>query len=202
MEDAMFKDPQVFRWVLDLLEYDYTIVHIKGHHNCVADCLSRLVKNPWIPLVRSSSKADQDWLGQQVEVGASVASITNESRGVEVDLPYKVCCRVDGARTMLICENCLQGVHLGCLPPDERLNGILKGNWYCNECRPRGPAPGIGHEEFELLQRLATSSPTLMFHDSDPLLDKGFCNFLHLLRWAPQQIPNLHLPDMVSRNWL
>jgi hypothetical protein len=80
--------------------------------------------------VRSTPKGDQDWLGEQVEACTSVASITNESRKVEADLPCKVCRCMDGARTMIICENYLQGVHLGFLPPDEHLNGILKGNWY------------------------------------------------------------------------
>jgi hypothetical protein len=49
LADAMFKDEQVFRWAMDLQEYSFDIVHIKGITNVVADCVSRCQDNPRAP---------------------------------------------------------------------------------------------------------------------------------------------------------
>ena len=36
---------------------------------------------------------------------------------------------------MLICDGCDRGHHIYCLKP--KLKSIPKGNWYCNECKPK-----------------------------------------------------------------
>lgn len=41
---------RLLRWKLALSEYDFEIIHRKGSHNVVSDCLSRIETNPIVKL--------------------------------------------------------------------------------------------------------------------------------------------------------
>ena len=47
----------------------------------------------------------------------------------------RICRRKTDPEHMLICDGCDRGHHIYCLKP--KLKSIPKGNWYCNECKPK-----------------------------------------------------------------
>ncbi|KXZ48232.1 hypothetical protein GPECTOR_29g136 [Gonium pectorale] len=61
------------------------------------------------------------------------------------DLPCEVCASPRGESTMLLCDGCNTGWHLGCLTPP--LAEVPAGSWVCPPCTalgraaPEGPAP-------------------------------------------------------------
>jgi hypothetical protein len=101
---------------------------------------------------------------------------------------------------MLICKACLKGVHLSCLPPDERVQGIRHGNGYCDTCRPQCATPG-GPQEVQELAELRVARPALKYHKSDPLVDGDFVEFLRLLEWDLEAIKVRRYPQPLLRKF-
>ena len=51
-----------------------------------------------------------------------------------VDLHCQVCCLPNQEATMLICEGCSKGFHMGCI----RMTRVPDGLWWCNNCKATG----------------------------------------------------------------
>merc|ERR1712156_161369 len=52
-----------------------------------------------------------------------------------LNMKCRICRRKTDPEHMLICDGCDRGHHIYCLKP--KLKSIPKGNWYCNECKPK-----------------------------------------------------------------
>lgn len=49
-----------------------------------------------------------------------------------VDQACQICCRTDGANTMVLCDGCSDGYHTHCMCPKRRF--VPRGAWFCPTC--------------------------------------------------------------------
>ncbi len=114
LKKARMTNSKCERWSLKLQEFDYTVAHIPGKDNVVADCLSRNVS-------ACALKARQ---GHQMN---------QELKAVE-DIACCICSETAGHDNMAFCDICDRPYHLRCITPP--LLTAPTGAWYCPGCDP------------------------------------------------------------------
>jgi PHD-finger len=158
------------------MEYDFVLQHIPGSTNLVADCLSRLLRNPDAPEEPFMTKLTRlpPWPLPPTALAVAECHVAKE---VSPDLPCMLCTRIDGPRSMVICESCARGAHLQCLPGPERASGPPPGPWVSAECRPLIRVP-VG----DAASWVYDPATPLPLHPQDPRLDRPLMALLHLRR--------------------
>ena len=118
----------VLRWVLELADYDFIVVHRAGvlHNN--ADALSRLpqANQAYVLAGLQYQKYGED---------KYFRSINNVNWwGVDEDYVCIQCKKpkTTDANPMLFCDLCGKGIHKSCHNPRVRI--VPTGPWYCYEC--------------------------------------------------------------------
>lgn len=114
LKEARMTNSKCERWALKLQEFDFSIAHIPGKDNVVADCLSRNVSACALQ-VRKSKGRDP------------------ELRAVD-DIACCICAETAGADNMALCDVCDRPYHLRCVTPP--LLTPPTGAWFCPGCDP------------------------------------------------------------------
>ena len=127
LQTARFSNSKLERWSMALQEHDYRVEYLKGKHNMVADCLSRVVAN--------AVQAHEVYLTQQglAHITSAEVDLDDLSKTEHGDLiRCAICNDPAGAANMAFCSGCNRPFHLRCvLPP---IATVPIGEWYCLEC--------------------------------------------------------------------
>ena len=150
LSSARFSNCKLERWALSLQEYSFTVEHVKGENNVVADCLSRLTAAPTM-----TTNTAQYWPQAATKQG-------------ELDkIPCGVCNDNKGYDNIVICDACNACYHLRCLMPPQ--STAPTGRWLCPSCDPDF-ACGI-HELFD-------EHPVPLYGPTDPYVQPGLLHYL------------------------
>ena len=114
LKKARMTNSKCERWALKLQEFDYTIAHIPGKENVVADCLSRNVSACHARCCKHRPRAP-------------------ELKAVD-DIACCICSETAGEDNMAFCDVCDRPYHLRCVTPPLLTAPI--GAWYCPGCDP------------------------------------------------------------------
>ena len=116
LSTARFTNSKLERWALRLQEFNFTVNHVRGEDNVVADCLSRACAATLLslPVIAASWPAHAK---SQADLDA---------------IPCEICHAADAWDNMVICDGCDRCMHLRCLIPPQTT--APSGKFYCPAC--------------------------------------------------------------------
>ena len=82
-EQVVFSNCELERWALSLQEYSFTVEHVKGENNVLADCLSRLTAAP----TTMTTNTAQYWpqaATKQGELDKIPCGVCNDNKGYDI----------------------------------------------------------------------------------------------------------------------
>lgn len=156
LQTARFTNSKLERWAMHLQGYDYTVQHIAGSTNNVADYLSRAAETRVEHEDGRCESVPCGTAGGLVHCGSQwpeVATKQSEFDSVVCD----VCQDPGGFDNMAICSGCSRCMHLRCVMPP--MSTVPSGDWLCPGC---DPLFGNGISE------LCDPNPVLQYSSCDP----------------------------------
>ena len=132
LQEARFTNSKLERWALAMQEHDYSISHVEGKKNVIADCLSRVVAGAVIAWEAETKGTEVTpiMITQILNTGVDLDEL---SKSEHADMIRCAICKdPGGADNMVFCSGCNVPYHLRChLPP---LATVPIGEWLCLSC--------------------------------------------------------------------
>ena len=209
LQSARMENSKLERWALRLQEFDYTVEHIKGEHNTIADHLSRHFPHFHAHALHVASGHLAYALSRRaVDVHEDGGDVDNAADWQRVDLrklweqgaledieaqPCTICGNSEGDNTMVICDACERPYHLQCCFPPR--TDVPPGDWYCHECCE------IADCVSEMQQR---DTPVLFARPRDPFwpeiegLVRDYVHYRQRAETAGLRVDQIRTPSIMS----